>query len=81
MASYCKWAARSLFRQSNPYNGESVSPWNILLVDMIANQNCTHQTPDFPNFYYIIMALEEETKQVKAGGPIPIPVRANFCFT
>jgi hypothetical protein len=49
-ASYCKWAARSLFRQ--------ISPWN-----------------DFPNFYYVIMALEEERKQIKAGGPISIPVR------
>ena len=51
-ASYCKWAARSLFRQITPFN-------------------------DFPNFYYVIMALEEEKKQIKAGGPIPIPVRSD----
>ena len=50
-ASYCKWAARSLFRQITPFN-------------------------DFPNFYYVIMALEEEKKR-KAGGPIPIPVRSD----
>lgn len=55
---------------------------SFLLADTpyLSNQNCTRQTPDFANFYYIIMALEEETKQVKAGGPIPIPVRTNFCF-
>ena len=51
-ASYCKWAARSLFRQINPFN-------------------------DFENFYYVIMALEEEKRQMKAGGPIPIPVRSD----
>lgn len=50
------------------------------MLHLSINQNCTRQTPDFANFYYIIMALEEETKQVKAGGPIPIPVRTNFCF-
>lgn len=36
-ASYCKWAARSLFRQINPYNGEKLPSLSVVLADMLTS--------------------------------------------